>query len=90
MKGKGDGEEVEGLIWPNQKFCPYDFGDVCVHVKSLPRQATDTDGRLHIPQVTVQDSGQYVCTALDAAAGAEPATVTLIVDDSCMIALFIL
>jgi len=56
---------------------------VCLCVKGLPRQATDTDGRLHIPQVSVQDSGQYVCTALDAAAGAEPAIVTLIVDDSC-------
>ena len=54
-------------------------------MKGLPRQASDVDGRLHIPQVTVQDSGQYVCTALDAAAGAEPATVTLIVDDSCML-----
>jgi len=53
-------------------------------MKGLPQQATDRDGRLHIAQVTVQDSGQYVCSALDAAAGAQPATVTLIVDDSCM------
>ena len=58
-------------------------------MKGLPRQATDRDGRLHIPQVTVQDSGQYVCTALDAAAGAEPATVTLIVDDSCTRAMLV-
>jgi len=56
----------------------------CVYMKGLPQQATDRDGRLHISQVTVQDSGQYVCSALDAAAGAQPATVTLIVDDSCM------
>jgi len=54
-------------------------------VKGLPRQASDVDGRLHIPQVTVADSGQYVCSGLDAAAGAQPATVTLIVDDSCML-----
>ena len=52
-------------------------------MKGLPRRATDVDGRLHISQVTVVDSGQYVCTGLDTAAGAQPATVTLIVDDSC-------
>ena len=53
--------------------------------QGLSRRAKDTDGRLHISEVHVEDSGQYVCTALDAAAGAEPATVTLIVDDSCTI-----
>ena len=58
-------------------------------VKGLPRQATDVDGRLHIPQVTVGDSGEYVCTGLDTAAGAAPASVNLIVDDSCMSHLFI-
>ena len=52
-------------------------------MKGLSRRATDVDGRLHITQVTVADSGQYVCTGLDTAAGAQPATVTLIVDDSC-------
>ena len=54
-------------------------------MKGLPRQATDTDGRLEIRQASIDDSGQYVCSALGTAAGAQADTVTLIVDDSCMI-----
>ena len=77
-------------LWLEKDFTYFTYAVnlwiIVLRAKGLPRQATDTDGRLHISQVRVEDSGQYVCTALDAAAGAEPATVTLIVDDSCMIA----
>ena len=53
-----------------------------MNVQGLPRQATDSNGRLTISETKVADSGEYVCSAVNVP-GVRSASARLSVEPVC-------